>query len=530
MSQHQNEPEPNGLDDRFADWVDGRLEEHARRELEAELARDPELRLQAEEYRATVRLLRKHLVEESEPPADLVTGVLARVRRERSPFIRLLPMIASLSAAAALVLVVFLLNQPHDRGMGPAGDHGRSNEVAKSEVGDHGARPKDLRDSTETEDKYADDTARKQMPRFKKVPDEEFDLEAEQEAEQPQEAQQADRLLRKDPTKAPAPDKAPAPTKAPLTGLPGKARGKAPTPGAPTAPAEPRSRPQGGGEKQRLQTRRFRSRAGRRPAQDDSERQLVELRRIAAQVFAARTNAEAKTAQNELDRKLDLKPGADARDKHKADTVDDVRQVAPATQVPVVVVQVAAPTAGHGLRAEKENKRQQEGQARPDRAQGFLGYLRQQPQSWQLGNRILHQARALDVTDLAAQAGVRAAPQTVPGPERKRVGQGVGGAGAVAGQPVLQPVLQPGDQLLLVSGGSREVEVLFQQLKTYLGRPRLDVAVQQLPRAQLPAGGAAFGTVEQTREQTRKQTHKTGAAQEMRFYLLLRPATPEGRR
>ena len=52
------------LDERFADWVDGRLSPEETRLLEVELAADANLRRAAEDYRSTVALLQEHLDDE----------------------------------------------------------------------------------------------------------------------------------------------------------------------------------------------------------------------------------------------------------------------------------------------------------------------------------------------------------------------------------------------------------------------------------------------------------------------------------
>ena len=135
MSQHRQDPEPNGLDERFADWVDGRLDEQALRELEAELARDPGLRRRAEDYCATVKALREQLVVD-EPPRDLVAGVMHQVRRQASPFRRLWPVLASVAAAAALVITMVLLNRPQGPGLDMVEETARHDPEADKDVAD----------------------------------------------------------------------------------------------------------------------------------------------------------------------------------------------------------------------------------------------------------------------------------------------------------------------------------------------------------------------------------------------------------
>ena len=89
------------LDERFADWVDGRLSPEETRLLEAELAADANLRRAAEDYRSTVALLQEHLDDE-DPPADLIPEVMARLPKSNSR-LRLLPAVASLAGLAAVV-------------------------------------------------------------------------------------------------------------------------------------------------------------------------------------------------------------------------------------------------------------------------------------------------------------------------------------------------------------------------------------------------------------------------------------------
>jgi len=554
VSQHRNDPEPNGLDDRFADWVDGRLDEQARRELEAELSRDPELHRQAEEYRATVQMVREHLTAykathqaHEEPPADLVTGVLQRVRRERSPLFRLVPLVASLSAAAALVLTVFLLNQSWNRGTDPLDDHNRSNEVAKYEVQDEEDRSDDMalkappRSKAVAGEKKPAETLDR-TPRFKSAADPKLAKKSQDKSGRDAKQQAAAVVETEDEEqevvearKQAARAKDVAQVADDLHAV--RAPSKVPTPGAPTQPAEP-----GAGAEQRARAPRPRGRMGGRGGQTDKdlgdqagiqrrqERQLTELRRITAQVFptpqpGAQTKTRTLSEQDGYDSKeLAQKPRLDAGKQNKA---DDTKLV---EQVPVVVVQLAGPPAS-GLGAESQVRQRAVGGKQESRkeqqqvAQNFLGYLQQQPLG--AGNLVLGQARAVDVTrtlaKLQADQAKPQADQTKPQADPAKPQTG-GGAGT------FQSVLQPGDQLLLVTGSSREVQTLFQQLKAFLGRPK-DVAVQQLPPFQLPGGTAAFGArrhaLEKGLEEMKKQNKK--AAEEMHFYLVLRDAAPATR-
>ena len=65
------------LDERFADWVDGRLSAADRDRLATELTADPVLQSAAEDYRATVELLRRSLAGDESAPEDLVDTIVA---------------------------------------------------------------------------------------------------------------------------------------------------------------------------------------------------------------------------------------------------------------------------------------------------------------------------------------------------------------------------------------------------------------------------------------------------------------------
>ena len=105
------------LDERFADWVDGRLSAAELRALELELERDPELEAAAIRYRQTVESLRAAVRTGPAPQnfADAVLGALAPEPKGHWPR-RWLPFLASASAAAALVLLYFVLQQVPPRG------------------------------------------------------------------------------------------------------------------------------------------------------------------------------------------------------------------------------------------------------------------------------------------------------------------------------------------------------------------------------------------------------------------------------
>lgn len=124
------------LDERFADWVDGRLGAAERAALEAEMARDPELRRAADEYRQGVQLVRSALAPE-DMAESIADAVMARVQdRTPRPPRAWRPYLASLVAAAALVLVFVVL-----RSIPPAGEPARTDlsAGARSAGEDRGA-------------------------------------------------------------------------------------------------------------------------------------------------------------------------------------------------------------------------------------------------------------------------------------------------------------------------------------------------------------------------------------------------------
>ena len=93
------------LDERFADWVDGRLKPSERAALEAEMARDPELHRAADEYRRSVQLVRSALAP-GDMGGSLADAVIAQLMPKASrPPRAWRPYLASAVAAAALVLV-----------------------------------------------------------------------------------------------------------------------------------------------------------------------------------------------------------------------------------------------------------------------------------------------------------------------------------------------------------------------------------------------------------------------------------------
>lgn len=98
------------LDERFADWVDGRLKPAERALLEAEMGRDPALAQAAEDYRRTVQMLRGALA----PPVlegSIADRVLAQIEpaAPARPRLTIRPIFASVIAAAALVLAFVIV-------------------------------------------------------------------------------------------------------------------------------------------------------------------------------------------------------------------------------------------------------------------------------------------------------------------------------------------------------------------------------------------------------------------------------------
>lgn len=100
-------PEEQVLDEVLADWVDGRLDEVELCAFEQRMASDPGFAAAAEEYRATVDLLRDELPDLAPPPADLVGRTMVQLQAGQRP--RLLPWLGSLAAAAALIAAVVYL-------------------------------------------------------------------------------------------------------------------------------------------------------------------------------------------------------------------------------------------------------------------------------------------------------------------------------------------------------------------------------------------------------------------------------------
>lgn len=112
---------PLEREERFADWVDGRMSARERQRFEAELRVNDELRHQAEEYQRTVELVRRALAEPgTEEPVDLADRVMAALPRAKGAGGRLLlgrfgPLLGSVAAAAVLIGGFLILqNWPSD--------------------------------------------------------------------------------------------------------------------------------------------------------------------------------------------------------------------------------------------------------------------------------------------------------------------------------------------------------------------------------------------------------------------------------
>ena len=107
------------LDERFADWVDGRLTREQQVQIEAEIAADPELARAAAEYRRLV-LATRAPVSVGKLPRDFATAVMAGIPEPTSTpaggrRFRLLPYVASGLAAAVIVSLLLVVNRVQSR-------------------------------------------------------------------------------------------------------------------------------------------------------------------------------------------------------------------------------------------------------------------------------------------------------------------------------------------------------------------------------------------------------------------------------
>ena len=120
------------LDERIADWVDGRLSPRELARLKAEFEVNSKLYRAAEDYRESVEQVRRALAE-PEKPVDLTDRVWKeiQVHSARRRLGRVLPFLASFAAAAAIILLFFALDRVQ-----PAANRGDFLEVASREAGE----------------------------------------------------------------------------------------------------------------------------------------------------------------------------------------------------------------------------------------------------------------------------------------------------------------------------------------------------------------------------------------------------------
>jgi hypothetical protein len=102
----------HSLDERFADWVDGRLSPEELAQLEDELSRDRDLRAAADEYRKLVGVLQSELPAHAEldPPDDLVAQVMKEITPP-TPRRSWIPILGSTMAAAAMFALILSWDQ-----------------------------------------------------------------------------------------------------------------------------------------------------------------------------------------------------------------------------------------------------------------------------------------------------------------------------------------------------------------------------------------------------------------------------------
>ncbi len=110
----EREPERE-IDERLADWVDGRLSDRERERFTAELRVNPRLRKDLEQYEQTVATLRAALRAPTSPVrmADRVLSAIAAGKQagaEARPRSRYRPLLWSLASAAALLVVALWVN------------------------------------------------------------------------------------------------------------------------------------------------------------------------------------------------------------------------------------------------------------------------------------------------------------------------------------------------------------------------------------------------------------------------------------
>ncbi|MBL8752417.1 MAG: hypothetical protein JNK15_03870 [Planctomycetes bacterium] len=128
MKDHKDHGDgiPREVDERLADWVDGRMGSRERERFEAELRVNPQLRRDLDDYERTVGVLRAALRAPSpgSPRAPIADRVLAEVQKQATspavraatPF-RLQRLWWTIASAAALLVVAVYVN---GLGVGPA--------------------------------------------------------------------------------------------------------------------------------------------------------------------------------------------------------------------------------------------------------------------------------------------------------------------------------------------------------------------------------------------------------------------------
>ena len=104
------------LDERFADWVDGRLSPIEVERLESEMRADPDLARMAAQYRATVDILRS-AAPAGPVPRNFIDALMTALPDARDPtgHRRWFPFLASGLAAAAMFGLYFLLSHVPQR-------------------------------------------------------------------------------------------------------------------------------------------------------------------------------------------------------------------------------------------------------------------------------------------------------------------------------------------------------------------------------------------------------------------------------
>jgi hypothetical protein len=127
-SPFDSDGRPGAVDERIADWVDGRLDAIQLQRFEAELRVNPALRAEAEEYRRSVEAIREALAGGERVREGFADHVMAAIEGERhARRRRWIPWVGSAAAAAALIGLwlalsrgVILPNSRHDLARAPS--------------------------------------------------------------------------------------------------------------------------------------------------------------------------------------------------------------------------------------------------------------------------------------------------------------------------------------------------------------------------------------------------------------------------